>query len=78
MPSIAETSVSHSSGQNPKTALQAIRAKCLDCSGGAAQAVKDCPIRACALWPFRLGTNPNRKGIGRITNIKKGGAHVAE
>ena len=45
------------------TPVKAIRAKCLDCSGGSAKEVKECPVIACALHPFRLGRNPNRKPL---------------
>jgi len=42
------------------TPMKAIRAKCLDCNGTANE-VKLCPCTDCALWPFRLGKNPNIK-----------------
>ena len=48
------------------TPIKAIRAKCLDCSGGHPSEVKNCVILDCSLYPFRMGKNPNRKGIGRI------------
>jgi hypothetical protein len=41
--------------------LSAIRAKCIDCSGGSALEVKLCRSVRCALFPFRLGSNPWRK-----------------
>ena len=44
-----------------KSPLKAIRAKCLDCSVDAVSEVRDCSIRDCALWPFRMGKNPFRK-----------------
>lgn len=44
--------------------LRAIREKCLECSCGNALEVRECHIKACALWPFRMGKNPNRAGIG--------------
>ena len=43
------------------TALQAIRAKCLDCMCGSSAEVKACPCEDCALHQFRLGRNPNAK-----------------
>lgn len=43
------------------TALQSIRAKCLDCVCGSSAEVKACPCVDCALYPFRLGHNPNVK-----------------
>ena len=44
--------------QNP---LKAIREKCLDCCCGNAAEVRKCVAIDCALWPFRLRTNPFRK-----------------
>ena len=44
--------------------LAAIRRRCVDCSGGSPSEARNCTHTACALWPFRLGHNPNRKGIG--------------
>jgi hypothetical protein len=44
-----------------KNPLRAIRAKCLDCCCGSASEVSRCVSRNCALWPFRLRTNPFRK-----------------
>jgi hypothetical protein len=44
--------------QNP---LKAIREKCLDCCCGNASEVRKCVAVDCALWPFRMGTNPFRK-----------------
>lgn len=44
--------------------LRAIREKCLDCAGGNDAEVRRCHIERCTLWPFRMGKNPNRAGIG--------------
>jgi hypothetical protein len=44
--------------QNP---LKAIREKCLDCCCANASEVRKCVAIDCALWPFRIGTNPFRK-----------------
>jgi hypothetical protein len=44
--------------QNP---LKAIREKCLDCCCANAAEVRKCVAVDCALWPFRMGTNPFRK-----------------
>ena len=46
------------------TPLKAIREKCLDCSGQNASDVRYCAIKDCPLYQFRMGKNPNRKGIG--------------
>ena len=44
--------------QNP---LKAIREKCLDCCCGNASEIRKCVAVDCALWPFRMGSNPFRK-----------------
>jgi hypothetical protein len=38
--------------------LRSIRLKCLECSCGQPGEVRGCRITACALWPFRLGQDP--------------------
>lgn len=43
------------------TALQAIRAKCLDCMCGNAAEVRRCPCEDCSLFPYREGHNPFKK-----------------
>lgn len=40
--------------------LDAIRAKCLDCCADQRAEVAKCTAAKCALWPFRMGTNPFR------------------
>ena len=40
--------------------LRAIRAKCIDCSGGSISEVRLCPCKRCPLWPFRNASNPFR------------------
>lgn len=47
------------------TPIQAIRKNCLQCSGGSVKDVRECVIKDCPLFDFRLGTNPRRKGINR-------------
>jgi len=34
----------------------AIRARCLDCSGGKKGMIRNCAFTDCPLWPFRMGT----------------------
>ena len=46
------------------TPLRAIRARCLECSGGSASEVRECPVLGCPLYPYRDGHNPARRGIG--------------
>ena len=41
-----------------KTLTKAIRAKCLECSGGSSSEVNACEIPECALFPHRLGNLP--------------------
>jgi len=50
--------------QKRQSPLKAIRSKCLDCVCGKAREVELCPISDCSLYPFRLGNNPLRVGIG--------------
>jgi hypothetical protein len=38
--------------------LKAIREKCCDCSGGSEKEVRECPIKTCALWSYRMGKYP--------------------
>jgi len=40
------------------TPMRALRAKCLDCSGGSAMEVKYCVISECPLWVYRFGRRP--------------------
>jgi len=42
----------------PQSPIKAIRAKCIDCSGGYAAEARKCVAISCALWPFRMGYNP--------------------
>lgn len=41
--------------------LQAMRRKCLDCCCGSSKEVRRCPVKGCALWPFRFGKDPRRR-----------------
>ena len=38
--------------------LKVIRRKCIDCSADQPAEVRNCPVTACALWPYRMGKNP--------------------
>lgn len=38
--------------------LKAMRAKCVDCSGGSSKLATECHILDCPLWPYRLGRRP--------------------
>jgi hypothetical protein len=45
--------------------IKAVRAKCIDCSGGSLGEARKCVAWNCPLWAFRMGTNVFRgKGSG--------------
>ena len=46
------------------TPLQAIKAKCMDCSNNQPSEIRFCTVKICPLWPLRFGKNPKRAGIG--------------
>jgi len=46
------------------TPLKAIRANCLDCSGGSMREVRYCQHTDCIFHEYRMGKNPKRKGVG--------------
>ena len=41
--------------------MRAIKLKCLDCSTYNTNEIKECIVKKCPLYPFRLGKNPFRK-----------------
>lgn len=45
--------------EETKTPIKAIRAKCVDCSGGSTAEVRRCQVFDCPLWSFRMGQRPN-------------------
>jgi hypothetical protein len=47
-------------GQQRRSPIDAIRAKCLDCCAGSANEVRLCVAVTCPNWPFRTGHNPWR------------------
>jgi hypothetical protein len=56
----------------PESPIRAIRSKCLDCSAGVVSEVRKCVAVTCALWPFRMGSNPFHGKKGFATNISEG------
>jgi hypothetical protein len=51
------------------TPMKAIRAKCLfDCSNSQPKEVRLCPMENCALYVYRMGKNPARRGCGGLGN----------
>lgn len=55
--------------QEELTPLKAIRAKCIDCSGGSVYEPAHCTVERCPLYIYREGHNPKRKGVGKVDNI---------
>lgn len=51
---------------NKLTPIKAIRAYCLECSGGQPSEVRNCLIVECPLYSYRFGKNPKRSGIGNL------------
>lgn len=41
--------------------LKVIRAHCLDCCCGSFEEVKECGCPTCNLYPYRFGSDPNRR-----------------
>ena len=56
----------HPKVSNVLTPVKAIRAKCLECSNHHLKDIRGCLVTDCPLFPYRLGKNPNRKGIGNL------------
>jgi len=52
------------------TPLKAIRQNCLECVGNSCKEVRECDKLDCPLYSYRMGKNPNRKGVGMIKNLK--------
>lgn len=48
-------------GHDARPLLSVIRTKCLDCCGEQPSEVAKCTSCDCALWPYRLGSNPLRQ-----------------
>lgn len=59
------------------TPMKAIRLKCLDCCCGSSHEVKLCAATNCPLYPYRLGKNPNRAGLGNSGHFKANSTHSA-
>ena len=56
---------------NKLTPLKAIRVHCIDCSGYSPKEVRLCVIPQCPLYPYRMGTNPSRKGVGGVADSRQ-------
>lgn len=55
--------------------IKAIRAKCLDCCGGAKKEVALCVLPHCPLYRYRLGEPPahNKQPIARAADMAEAG-----
>lgn len=58
------------------TPLKSIRAFCVECQGGNQKATILCISLDCALYAYRQGKNPARKGIGGRQGIKRNGKGI--
>jgi len=56
--------------QKKLSPTQAHRKRCLDCAGGSYKMVRQCPETHCESWPFRMGKNPARSGVGGNPRLK--------
>lgn len=61
--------------RSPKTA---IRAKCVECSGGSLKEVNECPVTSCALHSFRMGVNPHNKRVRERLGLDAGAPQTGE
>ena len=52
--------------------VRVFRQFCLQCMGKSREMVSECELFDCACWEYRMGTNPARKGLGNIGNLKTG------
>jgi hypothetical protein len=67
--------------QNVKylSTVKAIKGRCMQCSTFSIKEIKHCAHTDCELYPYRMGKNPSRKGIGGNKNLnsKKSATQVA-
>ena len=61
-----------------QTRKQAIKAKCLDCSGGIRAEIRRCPVTNCPLWPFRMGAEIKGTGEDEATEDLEAGEAAAD
>lgn len=47
------------------TPMRAIRAKCVECSGGSINEPKRCLVLSCPLYPYREGHRPKEASEGK-------------
>jgi hypothetical protein len=59
-----------------RPSVKTIRRYCLWCQGDSADLVRECVermahsgVEACPLYPYRMGKNPHREGVGTAKNF---------
>jgi len=55
-----------------RTPMKAIRAKCMDCSGGQFVEVRNCPVKNCPLHEYRMGKRPQKDNEDEKTLLRDG------
>ena len=53
-----------------KTPMKAIRAKCIDCTLGQLQDIRECTVKKGPLYPYRMGRRPTDKEIIEYEKLK--------
>jgi hypothetical protein len=67
-----KTTAEPAHGHTKQPLLKIIRAKCIDCCAGQPSEVALCTATACALWPYRMGSNPFSERRGNAANLRRG------
>jgi hypothetical protein len=70
--------VARDAGHQPQSPLAAIRAKCVDCSGGSPSEARRCEAVDCPLWPFRSGLHPWHGATLKKTGQNRQGFHEGD
>jgi len=68
-------------GKEIHNPVKAIRDHCSECSTGAVSEIRNCVVKSCSLYPFRLGKNPyrsqNLSEEARQARVERGRAMAA-
>lgn len=48
------------------TPIKAIRAKCKDCTNNQYLEIRECKLKNCSLWPYRMGKRPKKEQEANI------------
>jgi len=59
------------------TPIKAIRANCIECSGGSLKEVRECNIINCPLWAYRMGRRPDASTRNTLNKIDEEKGYVA-